>query len=74
MNVDRKPEREALFQERRNIIGVPGEKGAKAAHWKQYYRHASGRTDALTALDHGPIGFLRPRRSLFLQASTLTTH
>lgn len=56
------------------MIGMPGEKGAKAASWKQYYRHASGRTDALTTLDRGPIGILEPYQSLFLQPSTPTTH
>jgi hypothetical protein len=36
------------------MIGMRGEKGAKNASWKQYHRHASGRTDALTTLGRRP--------------------
>jgi hypothetical protein len=36
------------------MIGMSGEKGAKTASGKQYNRHASGRTDALTTLDRRP--------------------
>jgi hypothetical protein len=56
------------------MIGMPGEKGAKLASWKQYHRHASGRTDALTTSRPQTEGILEPCRSLFLRPSTHTTY
>jgi hypothetical protein len=41
-------------------------RGAKLAESSQYHRSASGRTDALTALDRRPKGILKPCGSLFL--------